>query len=297
MRSLQRQYAAMLTSGTQLVLVLAALHTGSAAGWAVALGLLALVSFVAWTSTYRRWRAVADTPTSQIAYAAQGYVELAGRAAQPRDVKILSRLTQLPCCWYRFRVEVRRSDKRGWSVEEEGESVEAFRMRDATGECTVEPEGAEVICNRKQTWTSGDRRFTEWVILERDPVYVLGELATFSPGANFSETLALSAKLNDWKADRDTLRRRFDLDGDGAISLAEWQLARTQAKREVAQERELLRAEPSVQVVRKPRDGRSFLLANLDAEKLAARFNLWAWLHLGLFFAGTAGSVLAATRL
>lgn len=297
MRSLQRQYVAMLTSGTQVVLVLFALHTGSALGWAVALGLIAATSFLAWTSTYRRWRAVADTPTSQVAYAAQGYVELAGHAAQPATVQIVSRLTQLPCCWYRFRIERRDRNRRGWAMEDEGESVAAFRLRDATGECTVEPEGAEVICTRKQTWTRGERRFTEWVILERDPLYVLGELATFSPAAGFSESLAMSAKLGEWKADRTALRRRFDLDGDGEVSLSEWQLARAQARREVAEERELLRAEPSVQVVRKPADGRAFMLANLDAGKLAAHFSLWAWVHLALFFAGTAGSVLAASRV
>jgi hypothetical protein len=296
-RSLQRRYVAMLTSGAQVTLLFGALHWGNAAGWAVALALIAALSFLAWTGTYRRWRAVADTPTSQIAYAAQGYVELAGDAAQPGAVKIVSRLTQLPCCWYRFRVEVRRNDRRGWSLEDEGESVDAFRLRDASGECTIEPEGAEVVCTRKQTWTSGERRFTEWVILERDPLYVLGELATFSPATGFSEGLALAAKLTDWKSDSAALRRRFDLDGDGEISLAEWRLARAQAKREVAEERELLRAEPSVHVVRRPSDGRAFLLANVDAEKLAARFSLWAWVHLGLFLAGTAGSVLAASRL
>jgi hypothetical protein len=298
MHALSRQYAAMLTSGTQVLLLFLALQTRSLAGWAVVLALVAALSFAAWTSTYRRWRAVSDTPTSQVAYAAQGYAELAGHAAQPADVRIVSRLSHLPCCWYRFRIERRRErSRRGWVLQEQGESVEAFRLRDATGECLVEPDGAEVLCTRRQTWTSGEYRFTEWVILERDPLYVLGDFATFAPDAGFSESLAMSERLGAWKEDRPRLRERFDLDGDGEISLAEWQLARAQARREVAREREILRAAPGVQVVRRPRDGRPFLLANLDAERLAARFNLWAWVHLGLFLAGTAGSVVAATRL
>jgi hypothetical protein len=297
MSTLARQYAAMLTSGTQLLLLFVALHTGSLAGWAVVLALVAALSFAAWTSTYRRWRAVADTPTSQVAYAAQGYAELAGHAEQPAGARIVSRLTHLPCCWYRFRIERRRQRNRGWVVQEQGESVEAFRLRDATGECAVEPDGAEVLCTRRQTWTSGEYRFTEWVILERDPLYVLGDFATFSAGAGFSESHAMNAKLGGWKQDRPRLRERFDLNRDGDVSLAEWQLARAAARREVLREREILLAEPGVQVMRKPPDGRPFLLANLDAGKLAARFSLWAWVHLALFFAGTAGSVVAATRL
>jgi hypothetical protein len=294
---LRRQYLTLLTSGTQLVLLFFALQSWTVAGWAIALALIALVSFVAWTSMYRRWRAVADTPTSQVAYAAQGYVELAGRAHQPAGARIVSRLTHLPCCWYRFRIERRERDKRRWTLEEEGESVAEFRLRDATGECTVDPSGAEVTCTRRQRWTSGDQRLTEWVILEHDPLYVLGHFATYAPDAQFSASLALSARLNAWKEDRARLRERFDLDRDGEVSLAEWQLARAQAKRDVAREREMLRAQPGVHLVRKPTDGRPFLLANVDAQKLAARFSLWAWVHLGLFFAGTAGSVVAATQL
>jgi len=294
----RRQYAALLTSGAQLLLLFVGLNIGQPIGWVVVLALIAGISFLAWVSVYRRWRAVADTPTSQIASAAQGYVELAGRAENHDGIKVVARLSRLSCCWYRYRVERRSHNKKGWTLEDEGESVESFRLRDASGTCSVDPEGAEVLATRRNVWTEGDRRYTEWLILERDPLYALGDFATVG-GAHLALNAAadVAAVLAEWKRDRRSLASRFDLDGDGEISMREWELARAEARREVGRTHAELRAAPGVHVLRRPRDGRLYLLANVDADRLAARFRLWTWLHLALFFGGVVGSVTAAARM
>ena len=63
----------------------------------------------------RRYQAIADTPTSKIRSASQGYVELSGtiEKADSPDIQPLSGpLTGLPCVWYRYSIErYRRSGK------------------------------------------------------------------------------------------------------------------------------------------------------------------------------------------
>lgn len=39
----------------------------------------------------------------------------------------------------------------------------------------------------------------------------------------------------------------------------------------------------------KPRDGRLFLISDLDPMELARRYQLWAWFHLLVLFGSAAG--------
>src|SRR5574340_130547 len=94
---LRRGYGNLVTSGGQLILLLVGLKTESSLGMFVCVALMAPLSLVAWTSAYRRTRAVADTPTSKVASAAQGYVELIGEGRPLGGAPLLSPLTQLPC--------------------------------------------------------------------------------------------------------------------------------------------------------------------------------------------------------
>ena len=58
-----------------------------------------------------RWiqiaRLIEDTPRSRVRSAAQGYVELAGRATGLPGTQNLAPLTQRPCVWWRFRIQKR----------------------------------------------------------------------------------------------------------------------------------------------------------------------------------------------
>ena len=291
---LRRQYAILLTSGTQLALLALGAQIDDAVGWAFVLAGIAAISFFAWTGAYRRWRAVADTPTSQVASAAQGYTELSGRAENRPGTRVLARLSQLPCCWYRYRIEKRKANGKGWATIEEDESRDSFLLRDATGTCVVDPEGAEVLPAAQNTWTRGNQRYTEWLIIERDPLYALGEFTTIGgAGAALNRSGDVGALLADWKRDRPQLLARFDLDRDGELSFREWELARAQAKREIDLAHGDLRAAPGLDCIRKPADGRLFLLSNLDPEKLTRKYYAWAWIHLAIFFGGLVGALIA----
>src|SRR5688500_10249306 len=108
------------TGGAHAAIVFIAAQLESREVWPFALAAMAIVSFFAWMASYRRFRQVHDVPTSRVASAAQGYVELLGRAAQIANAPIVSPLTSLPCCWYRYQIDRRTSDNK-WQKEDEGE--------------------------------------------------------------------------------------------------------------------------------------------------------------------------------
>ncbi len=282
---LRRWRVGLLTGGGQLGLLALGAQSEDRLGWLIALPLVAALSLWAWTAMFRRYRAVGDTPTSQVASAAQGYVELAGRAEYLPDTRARAPLSGRECCWYQYRRE-RRGSKNRWETEEEGESAAAFRLRDATGVCLVDPGGAEVAADRKQVWTEGDRRFTEWWIADGDPLYALGEFRTLSAAGDGADRRSdIGTLLAEWKRDRPRLLQRFDLDSDGELSFKEWSLARAEAKRQAERRHAELAAVPPLDVVAAPRDGRLYVLSNIDPSKLARRFALWSWGHLAAFFA------------
>jgi hypothetical protein len=59
------------------------------------------------------------------------------------------------------------------------------------------------------------------------------------------------------------LLRRFDLDGSGQINEQEWQLVRAAAEREVRQLHQQLADTPATLHVRKPEDGKPYLINTL----------------------------------
>ena len=91
-----------------LVLLLLGFRVGTAAGWLLILALIALISFVLWILNFRRARVVADTPTSRVGSAPQGYVELHGVARTHPGNVLVGPLTATACVWFRFQVEEKR---------------------------------------------------------------------------------------------------------------------------------------------------------------------------------------------
>lgn len=276
--------------GGYLALAGIAAHLDSRDGWVGALALIAVVAFFAWMMSVRRARAIGDTPTSKIASAAQGYVELVGRGRNSSDLPVLSKFTHLPCLWFRYIVEQRTSNNK-WERVASGRSNESFLLEDGTGQCLVDPENAEVVPRRKETWHQGNYRYTEWLILTHETVYVLGEFSTIG-GENQELDLKrdVSALLADWKRDHPGLLARFDLDQDKQISEKEWMLARSQARREVKKTHNELRTQPGTNLLHQPRDGRLFLISNIDPARLSQRYATWAWLHLAVLLGAVAGS-------
>ena len=96
---------------------------------------------------------------------------------------------------------------------------------------------------------------------------------------------AAAAKLHEWKQDQRALLSRFDADGDGKLSDAEWQAAREAAARE--SQRQTLRAPITREsVISEPLDGEPFLIAPLSEDALERREKLFAALYFGLGLLG-----------
>lgn len=286
--SLRRGYAHLLTSGAQLLLLLIGLRLESRNGWLICLSIMAAISMLAWLSALNRLRAIRDTPTSKIASAAQGYVELIGRG-HPFGEPLLGKLSLLPCLWYRYRIEKRGSEDK-WKTIDSGESDDTFILRDDTGECVVDPEQAEILTRHHDQWHDGDYRYTEWKLIEYDSLYVIGQFRTQGGSSlEFNTREELNALLAEWKKDMPALLKRFDLDNNGTLDMQEWMLARSAASREVAKMMREEQAQADINIISRPRDGELFLVSNLDQEKLARRYLLWSWAHLAIFFGALGG--------
>ncbi len=284
-------------------------------GWLLAAGgsaagLFGLFRFVG------RARLMEDTPTSLVRSAAQGYVELEGDAALMEGDPIVAPLTATPCVWYRYKVEKRvRSGRRAhWRTLRDGTSDELFLLRDVSGDCVIDPEGAEVTPSVRQVWYGssehpvqpsggggwggliggGRYRYTEARIHAADSLYALGWFRSvggaqdsFNTGAEVRELLAL------WKRDQRELVQRFDRDGDGAIDMQEWSTAREAAAAEVAAAQRERALQPAVHTLSKPPHGQTYLLSTQPQLRMAGRFRWYAAACLVAFLALGGGAVWA----
>lgn len=272
----------------QAVLAGLAMHLRQPQVWQGVLAAAALVNVIGWLRALRIARAIQDTPTSRVASAAQGYVELHGRAQPHEGQQLLTPHTQLPCLWYRYRVERREGDK--WQHVDSAESLAPFDLEDGSGRCTLEPAGAHIQTTHREVRRDGDLRHTEEILLKDDRLYAIG--AFHSRGG---ADLVLDAHrevgelLAEWKQDQAELRRRFDLDGDGDISPKEWALARMAARREITRQHQELRAQAPRHILFRPGDGRPYLISNLPPEAMGSRYAWLARLFLGLLLACLAG--------
>jgi hypothetical protein len=296
LRSLRLQIIEPLTVGGYLLLLLIGIEMRTREAWVASLAGIAMFAAAAWVMSYRRARFISDTPTSRIASAAQGYVELIGRGQHHPAGPILSRCTALPCIWYRFIVEKHAGGNK-WQRVNSGHSEQSFILDDGSGRCMVDPEHAEVIAKRKERWIQGDYRYTEWLLLPQAKIYALGQFSTIGgANSNLDPRRDVSDLLTTWKQDKDQLLERFDLDGDGVINEREWMLARQQARRDIKKEHELVRLQSGTNVMHKPRDGRLFLISDLDPSRLARRYQVWTWLHLAMLFAAVGSLVWIVPR-
>ncbi|MGA7749683.1 MAG: GIDE domain-containing protein [Gallionella sp.] len=295
--SLRREFAHLVTSGAQVLLLLIGAKLDSRNDWLFILSIMAAISILAWLSALNSLRTIRDTPTSKVASAAQGYVELIGRGHSFGD-PMLSKLSALPCLWYRYKIEQRESESK-WKTMDSGESDDTFILRDDTGECVVDPEQAEILTQHRDQWHKDGYRYTEWKLIEQDRLYVIGEFRTQGGSSvEFDSRAELNSLLAEWKKDMPALLKRFDLDNDGTLNMQEWMLARSAASREVAKMMREAQAQPDINIISWPRDGQLFLISNLDQDKLSRRYLLWSWAHLLIFFGalGGIGWVLQSTR-
>lgn len=240
-------------------------------------------------------RLIEDTPTSRIRSAAQGYVELAGRCRPLDGTRNLAPLTQRPCVWWQYRVQRRTGSassgkaRAKWQTVSSGRSEQPFLLDDGTGECIVQPSGASVLAAEATTWYGdtpwptqapgrrnrfgeAEYRYSEQRIYEHEQVVVLGRFRSHLAASERDVRGETAALIAEWKQDQAALTERFDTDGDGEVSLAEWQRAREEAKRTVLQKHIEEPARAALHVIGRPEDGSLFVIGALSGEALAKRY-------------------------
>jgi len=280
----RHDYANLALGGGNLAILLLGFQLGSAFGWTITLALVGLTSFWAWHANLKRYRTMADTPTSRIVSAPQGYIELVGRGQQPPGERLVSPLNGLPCLWFRYRIERKNGDR--WEYVESGVSHDTFGVSDGSGQVLVDPDGAEILTSHKQESNADGYRKTEWTLIEGETIYVIGEHVTLGgPNAVLDKKADLATLLTEWKADKTTLLARFDADRDGEISLEEWEHARKAASDAVDRNHLDIRLKDGVHLMRKPTHGHPFLIANRGVAALVRHFRLWSWFHLAMMLA------------
>lgn len=271
-----------------LFAIAAQLGFGQQARWCLAGA--ALLAGVAWLGNLRRARAIAELATSRIASAAQGYVEVMGRAGVDADNLIFTPLGGIQCIWYRYRLFSRDNAKREWRQVESGVSSATFDISDPTGVCTVDPEHAEVVSPQVRTTYPGNNKLVEELLFGGSTIYVLGDFSTIG-GASTALSVRedVAALLTHWKQDRTNLHQRFDLDRNGTVDLQEWELARKLATKTVERQHREIRQQPGVHLLRAPQDGRLFLISALSPRALRNHFLRWSFFHLAMAAIATAG--------
>ena len=280
---LQKKRGELIGAGAQFFLLAVGMRVNTRPCWLFCLSLLAAISLLTWLSALHRRRAITDTPTSRIASAAQGLVELHGRG-RAIDPPLASRISGLPCLGYRYEVAERRGKE--WETVDEGESSLSFIVDDGSGQCLVDVDGAEISSAHKEVRKSGQQTITEWTLLVGDPIYVRGEFRTLGGSAvELDARQDMIDLLNEWKCDQPALHKRFDLNGDGQIDMQEWELALQAARREVARMHSELRSGADIHTIGRPHQGQPYLISNIDPQRLARRYLLWSFFHLAAFLA------------
>jgi hypothetical protein len=137
------------------------------------------------------------------------------------------------------------------------------------------------------------------VILDGDPLYAIGQFRTVGVDDHASSLQEITgAILREWKHRPETLRERFDTNRDGVIDGVEWERARTVARREAARELTTESDGKPLHTLKKPIDGRYFLLSNLEEFGLLRRYRWRMRIGFGLFLLlGGALMVMLSTRL
>jgi hypothetical protein len=233
-------------------------------------------------------------------------------------------LSGVPCTWWRYKIEERRyyGRSRTWSTVESDTSVAPFLLDDGTGQCLIDPRGAEVLPHASDVWygpcawpqvripngsgifgwlvdafVTDKYRYTEHRLQPREQLYAIGAFRSLGGVNTENPDAAIGDLLREWKRDQAALLARFDSDHDGTLSDGEWEQARSAARRQVLDGRMSEPLPPSLNVLARPADGRAFLLAASDGESLARSLRRRALGGIGGFVGSTAALTWMLTHV
>ncbi len=245
---------------------------------------VALYLFWRMACWYQHARLIQNIPTARIRSAPQGYIELIGQAGMMEGPVIFSPLSQTRCVWYAYKIEEKTRDysskrhsQTRWRVVKQDSSEEVFLLDDGSGECAIDPDDAQVITRHKRIWYRHDvvppRRYTEWTILEGEPLYAMGLFQSVASVEDQTIRQQVSYKLREWKQDPNLLLHRYDRDNDGEISQQEWQQASRDAtvavKRQIGQRAKM----KQLSIMRSsPHKNQPYILSTIPEDKLIATY-------------------------
>lgn len=295
--------------------------------WAIAFLVVAVVCFFISFITLHRKRIIEDTPTSKIRSAAQGYVELIGHGQMMEGQPIIAPLTGTACTWYDYKIEeYRQSGKRSyWATIRSATSTELFLIKDETGQCIIDPEGAHVTVTSKDVWYGGEAspargsltanskkhffarlgrhrryRYTEKRLHNEESLYAIGLYKTVGgAGVKLDVNEDVRELVREWKVDTEALMKQYDTNNDGEIDLQEWQEVREEAYRNVIKNHSEQKTLPPVNLISKTNDRRRpFILSALEQNDLTRRLHIYSVLSLTLFIlCGSLSTLLISIRL
>jgi hypothetical protein len=274
--------------------------------WSVGLVLVSLCFLYLSYRNFKKARLIEDMPTSLIRSASQGFTELIGIARI--SIKPLpAPLTGVPCLWWKYSIEKfeRSGNSSSWTIIESGTSEAPFNIEDDTGLCIVMPRGADLSARHSRLWRGRDRylvnaptnssslsasqlalnigfgkryRYTEHLIKDGDPLYILGNFETDSSGQRSMSVEKITGNiLRSWKRDFSRLVKKYDQNSDGQLDLDEWEVVK-QAARAVALEQKKAHStvEAPHQISKPGEGGLPFVIAGEDQEKLSRRYRIKA---------------------
>jgi len=261
---------------------------------------IALYLFWRMACWYQHARQIENIPTARVRSAPQGYIELVGAAKMMDGPAVFSPLSHIRCVWYSYKIEEKVREYHGkdgfrtrWRVVKQDTSEEVFLLEDDTGECAIDPDHAQVITRDKQVWYKHDalppRRFTEWTIIEGEPLYVMGLFKSVATAEDQTIRQQVSQKLREWKQDQTQLLQQYDTDRDGNISETEWLQARHDA--EVAVKRDIGQRAKMKQLSmmrNSPHKSQPYIISTIPEQELISRYQRQALAAmLGFIVLGT----------
>lgn len=245
-----------------------------------------VISISGFAATFHFWRLLKmhEAPISTIAAAAQGYVELYGNARTEQPLR--TPYHGIACVWYRAWVFANVHNPSGTEhfshnrLLEYAESQSTFILKDESGQCVVDPKGAEVIYFQARTWRKNNHRYVEEYLPANQPIYVIGQLDTRKETLNQSElNQAVSAQLKAMKSKPEHLLNLYDHDLNGQIDMDEWEQARQDVIHQ-AKSAHAMHAHTGNFLLSKPSDGHMFLISAKSPLQLRTQHKQWLLVFL-----------------
>ncbi len=248
--------------------------------------LLLAIAVVVSAGVFNFWRLLKlkETPISTIAAAAQGYVELYGQASASPPMR--TPYQNIPCVWYKAWVFANFSDLNSGNLWfnhrllDYQQSMLPFVLTDESGQCTVNPQGAEVKYFQTRTWRKNEHRYVEQYLPVNQPLYVVGHLDTRHD--KLSEKAlneALKTELTHLKTKRWYLLNRYDHNRNGELDMEEWVQVREDVTMQI-QSQHAMQSHTQDYTIAKPAGKQLFLISAKSPQQLRQRYQYWLLLHL-----------------